>query len=344
MSEEKAPENVKRNLNITLSSFTMFATPRVRVDKKHLRLMFGCTNGYPNINMETDEEGEPLKENGFLKLSARLNGTNFIAAMGLIKAAVTKEPGWKHAIECYHTWKNGVFSEKPVHVCDLVIGVDNQGLVYITILQSGRTSSKFVFGPTEWHNYKDSDGNNLTQKAINHICATETANGLIPAITAAIALDAVDFQNTRTGMVASTRNDKDGDQKPAEGNGYNQGGQGGYQKKPWDNKGGGGGGGGYQKKPWENRNGGGGGFQKKPWDGGGGGYQKKPWDGGNGGQGGGYQKKPWDNGGQGGQQNNRPAPPDYSRCESSAFFLRQKLWYILSLCLRCRRCPFQCLL
>jgi hypothetical protein len=298
MSDDKAPETVKRSLNINFSSYTMFATPRVRTGKKHLRLMFGCSNGYPNINMETDEEGEPVKENSYLKLSARMNGPNFNAAMGMIKTAVTKEPGWKQKIECFHSWKNGVYSETPVHVCDFVVGVDNQGLVYITILQSGRTSSKFVFGPTEWHNYKDGDGNNLTQKEINHICATETVNGLVPAMATAMALDAVDFQNTRTGMIASTRNDKEDGQAPAPanaggggGNGYNNGG--GFQKKPWDNKGG------FQKKPWENRGnggGGGGGFQKKPWNGGG--YQ--------GGGNGGYQKKQWDNGG---QQNNQQANP-----------------------------------
>ncbi len=302
MSDDKAPETVKRNLNISFSSYTMFATPRVRTGKKNLRLMFGCTNGYPNINMETDEEGEPAKENSYLKLSARMNGTNFNAAMGMIKTAVTKEPGWKQKIECFHSWKNGVYSETPVHVCDFVVGVDNQGLVYITILQSGRTSSKFVFGPTEWHNYKDGEGNNLSQKEINHICAIETANGLVPAMATAMALDAVDFQNTRTGMVASTRNDKEDGQAPAPvggggGNGYNNGG-GGFQKKPWENKGG------FQKKPWNGGNGGGGGgFQKKPWEnrngGGGGGYQ-------GGGGGGGYQKKQWDNGG--GYQNNNSAP------------------------------------
>lgn len=292
MSDEKAPDNVKRNLTITLSSFTMFAAPRVRLDKKQLRLTFACTNGYPNINMETDEEGEAVKENGYLKLSARMNGTNFYAALSLIHKATTQAAGWREKIECFHTWKNGVFSETPVHVCDFVVGSDNQGLVYITILQAGRVSTKFVFGPTEWHNYKDGEGNNISQKEINTICAVETARGLSAAMASAMALDAVDFQNTRTGMVASTRNDKDETQKPAAtgsggGNGYNNGG---YQKKPWD-----GGQGGYQKKPWENRGGGQGG----------GGYQKKPWENRNGGGGGGgYQKKPWD----GGQQNNRQAP------------------------------------
>lgn len=291
MSDEKAQEVVKRNLNITLTSFALFATPRVRTNKKQLRLTVGCTNGYPNVNMETDEEGEPTKENGFLRLSARLNATNFYIFLSLIQEATKKEPGWKTGIECFHTYKNGVYSETPVKVCDLVVGTDNQGLVYITILEGGRTSSKFIFGPTEYHNYKDSEGNNISQKAINHLCANESANGLRSTMAAAIALDAVDFQNSRTPMTASTRNDRGEESPKPAGNGYNNGGN--FQKKPWENRGGGGF---QQKKPWENRGGGGGGYQqKKPWEGGGGGnYPKKQWDnngGGNQGGGGGFQNK-----------------------------------------------------
>ena len=51
----------------------------------------------------------------------------------------------------------------------MVVGVDNQGLVYVTILDPSRTSVKFVFGPTEWHNFKDTDGTSVTQKEANEI-------------------------------------------------------------------------------------------------------------------------------------------------------------------------------
>lgn len=99
MSEnENKVKEAKRKLNITLSSFTMFATPRTRKDRKQLRLTFGCTNGYPNVNIETDEEGEPSIENGFLRLSSRLNGTNFHAFLSFIETALKETAGWHVAL------------------------------------------------------------------------------------------------------------------------------------------------------------------------------------------------------------------------------------------------------
>ena len=313
MSEnDNKVKEAKRRLNITLSSFTMFATPRTRKDRKQIRLTYGCTNGYPNVNIETDEEGEPTLENGFLRLSSRLNGVNFFAFLNLIESALQESPGWSRGIECYHTYKDGEVLEVPQKINDLKVGVDNQGLVYITILQPGRTSAKFTFGPTEWHNYKDQDGNALSQKEQNHICAKASAEGLRAAMASAIALDSMDLLMGNAGLPSPSKksefnNQPAGFQKTPYQGGQNN--QGGYQKKPWNNNGGGQGNqggynnGGYQKKPWNN-NGGGqgnqGGYQKKPWNnngggnGGNGGYQK-PQYGNNQNNQGNFQKKPWEN-------------------------------------------------
>ena len=305
-------KEAKRRLNITLSSFTMFATPRTRKDRKQIRLTYGCTNGYPNVNIETDEEGEPTLENGFLRLSSRLNGVNFFAFLNLIESALQESPGWSRGIECYHTYKDGEVLEVPQKINDLKVGVDNQGLIYITILQPGRTSAKFTFGPTEWHNYKDQDGNALSQKEQNHICAKASVEGLRAAMASAIALDSMDLLVGNAGLPSPSKKPEFNSQSagfqktPYQGGQSNQGG---FQKKPWNNNGNGQNGqggynnGGYQKKPWNN-NGGGqsnqGGYQKKPWNnngggnGGNGGYQK-PQYGNNQNNQGNFQKKPWEN-------------------------------------------------
>ncbi len=321
MSEnENKVKEAKRKLNITLSSFTMFATPRTRKDRKQLRLTFGCTNGYPNVNIETDEEGEPSIENGFLRLSSRLNGTNFHAFLSFIEAALKETAGWHRSIECYHTYKDGEVLETPQKINDLKVGVDNQGLIYITILQPGRTSAKFRFGPTEWHNYKDHEGNALSQKEQNHICAKASVEGLRAAMSTAIAMDCMDNLVSNAGLPSPSKKPENGSygggsgfqKKPWNNNGDGQNNQGGFQKKPWNNNGGGNQGGynnqngGYQKKQWGNNSGGNGGqagFQKKPWNNNGGnqngGYQKSY--GNNQNNQGGFQKKPWEN-----KQNEKP--------------------------------------
>lgn len=301
-----ADDKPRRRLNMTLDSYTLFAKPRNRKDRKQLRLTFGCSNGYPNVNVETDEEGEPTLENGFLRVSSRMAAVNFNTMCALIELATKQEPGWKQAIECYHTWKDGRQYEEAQHINDLIVGVDNQGMVFISISQAGRTTTKFVFGPTEWHNYKKENGDQWGQKELNHFCASEHASGLKLAMNALIAADCMDNATQKAGLpspsIKPSGDSGGGNYQKKEWN-NNGGGNGGYQKKPWQgnqNQNGGG----YQKKPWQGNNGGGGGnyqngggYQKKPWqgnNGGGGGYQKKPWDNG-GGNNGGYQKKPWDN-------------------------------------------------
>lgn len=280
----------RRRLNMTLDSYTMFATPRTRKDRKQLRLTFGCSNGYPNVNVETDEEGEGTQENGWLRVSSRMAAVNFNTMCALIELATKQEPGWKQAIECYHTWKDGRQHDEKQHINDLVVGVDNQGMVFISILQPGRTTTKFVFGPTDWHNYKKEDGSQWGAKELNHFCAKEHASGLKQAMNALIAADCMDNATQKAGLPSPSMKPTGGD----------------FTKKPWDNNGGGN----YQKKEWNN-NGNQGGYQKKPWQGNNnnGGYQKKPWQGNNGGNGGGYngggqggfQKKPWqDRNGNGG--------------------------------------------
>lgn len=319
MADNNQPTTeAKRKLNITLSSYTLFATPRTRKDRKQLRITFGCSNGYPNVNMETDEDGEPTLQNGFLRLSSRLNGINWNAFLNLIKQAVTEEPGWKRGVECFHTFKDGVQHEEKQKINDLTVGVDNQGLVFITIIQPGRTGSKFVFGPSDWHNYRDGEGNNLSQKEINHMCAIAAADGLREAMGAAIAIDSMDLQTANAGLPSPSKKPEDGQgggnnyQRNFSNNGQGGNNQGGYQKKPWQGNNGNNQNGGYQKKPWQGNNGGnnGGGYQKKPWQGnnGGGGnnYQRNNYNN----QGGGYQKK-WDNNqNQGGNNQQQSAPKD----------------------------------
>ena len=333
MAEQQSTETEKqkRRLNINLDAATMFATPRDRKDRKQLRLTFGCSNGYPNVNVETDEDAEPNKNNGWLRVSSRLNAFNFYAFLDLIEEAASQPADWKDAIECWHTWKDGVQHETAQHINDLVVGVDKQDLIYISIVQAGRKTSKFVFGPTEWHNYKDGNGNPLTQKDMNRRLAKAAVASLRATMGSAMAIDHMDNQVTRAGLPTPSLKPGDGNfQKQWTPNGGGQGGGGGgFQKKPWQQNGGGGGQGNFQKKPWQQNGGGqgggggynnGGGFQKKPWQqngggqGGGGNFQQKTWQQNGNNQGGGQSK--WSGGNQGGG-GQAPAAP--AKVEESKF-------------------------
>ena len=276
--------------NITLSQFSMYA-PSVKNPDKQLRLNIGISGtGFPFMNVDVDENiQERTKENNFGKLTARLGGTVFFTLLNLLKIAKTKESGWKMGLQNFHNYVNGQKVDKPQHVNDVLVGVDGDGCVWMTIVENGRESVRFFFGPSDWHNWKKGDGEMATRKEMNHWSLEGYVAGVTAAMSSIIGLHAVN----------GTGEEKFGSGAPSAGNGggWNKGGNndwkdrqgnggggwkggnnngGGWQKKPWQNNGQGAGGGGG----WKNNNGSGGGWQNRNGGGNNGGWNK---DGNNGG-------------------------------------------------------------
>ena len=284
--------------NITLSQFSMYA-PSVKNPDKHLRLNIGISGtGFPFMNVDADENiQERTKENNFGKLTARLGGTVFFTLLNLLKVAKTKESGWKMGLQNFHNYVNGQKVDKPQHVNDVLVGVDGDGCVWMTIVENGRESVRFFFGPSDWHNWKKGDGEMATRKEMNHWSLEGYVAGVTAAMSSIIGLHAVN----------GTGEEKFGSGAPSaggNGGGWNKGGNSNWKDRQggggWQNRNGGGNGGGWQKKPWQNNGqGGGGGWQNRN-NGGGGGWNKGGNNGGNNGGG-------WSKGGNnfGGNQNSR---------------------------------------
>lgn len=271
--------------NITLSQFSMYA-PSVKNPDKQLRLNIGISaTGFPFMNVDADENiQERTKENNFGKLTARLGGTVFYTLLNMLKFAKTKEAGWKMGLQNFHNYVNGQKVDKPQHTNDVLVGVDNDGCVWMTIVENGRESVRFFFGPSDWHNWKKGDGEMATRKEMNHWSLEGYVSGVTAAMSAIMGLHAVN----------GTGEEKFGSGAPSaggNGGGWNKGGNSNWK----DRQNGGGwkgnnGGGQWQKKPWQNGQGGGG--WKGNNNGGGGGWQNR-----NGGGGGNNWNKGGNNGG-----------------------------------------------
>ena len=180
--------------------------------------------------------------------------------------------------------------DKPQEVNSVAIGKDNEGVIWMAVLQEGRPQQRFYFEPNQWWDYVNGDGTKPDRATLSAIVVRgylEVAPGILAAAIAEVAA-------LRMGEVAESGGASGGYQKPAyqgNGGGYNKGGysgggsynKGGYQGG--GNRGGygGGGGGGY------NRGGqGGGGYNKGGYNGGGGGYNRNNGGGYQGGNKGGY--------------------------------------------------------
>lgn len=268
MSEETPKETpaAARKRNVALSPFTMYAASSKDPDK-NLRLTFGVSaTGFPFINADADENiTERTIENNFGKLTARLGGGVFFSLLNLLKVAKSKEPGWKIGLQNFHNFVAGKRLDKPQHVNDVLIGTDNEGCVWISIVENGRDSARFFFGPGDWHNWKKADGESASRKEMNHYSVDGFVMGLGQAMSAAMGHFAINGSAVDERFPENKEAEQAGGNRPwqrqqGSGGNWNKGGGG----SNWNRGGGGGnwnrGGGGGGN--WRGHQGGGGNWKK----------------------------------------------------------------------------------
>lgn len=279
-AENAAPAKPKRK-NLALGRLGLAATTE---SGKTVTLSWGVMDENPRIIVKTDEE--PTPENGYGKITAALDTVEAGTIFATLRAALDWKPGEKVKLPNRSTYVDRQRFDKPQEVNSVAIGKDNEGCIWMTVLQEGRPQQRFYFMPNQWWDYVNGDGTKPERSALSAIVVRgylEIAPGILAAAIAEVAA-------MRMGE-APEGGSSGGYQKPAyQGNsgGYNRNGGGGYNKGGYQGGGnrggyGGGGGGGY------NRGGqGGGGYNKGGYGGGGGGYNRNGNSGGYQGNKGGY--------------------------------------------------------
>lgn len=137
--------------------------------------------------------------------------------------------------------------------CKVRVGKDEQNAIFISVLAENYPPIKFVFGPSQYHDIIDHQGNPCGIDEISRVFANVFANTATKLVLTHLAVNPSQEKPSFGGA--------DGEKKPW------QGGNGG--KKPWQGNNGGGGQKPWQKKPWQGNNNGGG---NKQWQG------KKQWN------------------------------------------------------------------
>lgn len=170
----------------------------------------------------------------------------------------------------------------------VVGGRDDQGRIFIGLIPADqdRPRPQFILHTSNWHRWLDAQNQPVSPAMASEIFARGWIRNTMELSTAVLA---VNYSERQIGADGKTIPQNGGQSQPRpQYQNSNGGGQGGFQKKPYQgnqqggykkqwqqNAGGQGGGGNYQKKPWQQN--GGGNYQKKPWqqNGGGGGHQQQ---------------------------------------------------------------------
>lgn len=285
--EAAAAAAPKKHKTVVLNRFSMKAPlPNSRGDVSSTAY-WGSFRGNPRLIVHTNDPEDANVKYG--KINANMDIGTFEELVHLIGVVCASKPGdenSKFKIVNKSNYDGDQRFDTPREVNSTLIGKDDDGRVWISVVEGNRPTPRFFFGPSEYHHVVKRDGSPVSpaEASVHFALATMKQLSQIMSVLAARA---------------ALGDEPDEDGAPKKEGGYQGGGQrqGGWQGNRSGNGGGGwqgnrgqggggwnrnGGGGGWQG----NRNGGGGGWQGNRNGGGGGGWNRGGQGGGNGGGGG----------------------------------------------------------
>lgn len=137
--------------------------------KDSATLQWGIRGNYPRITVYTSNN-QAFKDNkpdySFI-ITAPFDYLTLLYFIDQMTIIAKGSNGKKVQIDCLNTKvENGQRSNEKVVQATVVIGKDENGIVYIAALEDSKKKIKFELMPnTEWFKHKDQDGNIITDKA-----------------------------------------------------------------------------------------------------------------------------------------------------------------------------------
>lgn len=254
-------------------------------------LMFGIYRDNPRLQVKTNDPND--ENNNYGKVVAAMDPLTFGTLIAHIEELIKNPTKDVRVIDNFNLYKGGQKFDEPQFINRTMVGRDDEGRIWIKIVEDGRPAPTFVFGPPKFHVHIRMDKTPVPAAEMSQRYAAAFCRILTQVITSSIGK-----RDDGEEDAASANKPPQEQREPRQGGnwGNRQGGGGGN----WGNRQGGGGNWGNRGgNNWQGRQGGGGGnWQGRQGGGGGGNWGNR---GGNGsGNGGGN----WGNrqgGGAGGQ-------------------------------------------
>ena len=145
------------------------SAPCPTAEGKWSNLRWGLGGGSnPRITVYTGDPNDSNQSTNNGRIRAELDTVNVFSIVVLLRNALKAEPGWKCNIKCSNfIYPGGKRSEKPVHLTDIWIGKDREGVIYISVvdaLKKDRPVIKFpIVGDVRWQGFVHGDGTPYTK-------------------------------------------------------------------------------------------------------------------------------------------------------------------------------------
>ena len=138
---------------IFFSRFTMRAPlvvgGQARPDIESL-MMFGIYRENPRITVKTNDPGD--EQNSYGKITGAMDPVTWGVLMQHIKDLIKNPVKDIKVIDNLNNYKGGQKFDEPQHINRTLVGRDDDGRIWIKLLEEGRPSPTFYFGPPKYHN------------------------------------------------------------------------------------------------------------------------------------------------------------------------------------------------
>lgn len=240
---------VKRKLHALKQSKISISTPLPGNKGIYSKLRYDVFQGNPRIIVDTKDPNLGGQENKFGRIEAAMEPITFQCFLENLEKAIKAPSEFKEIIQCHNHEFSSQGRGDVAHLCDVIVGKDGEGNVYISVISTKNNwpKIKFIYALPDqrYHQMVHGDGTPWTKAEIS----IQVAKGHLQFLRESVPL-VIQFQMDQTDP--NSFGNKPGGNGGGGWKGKGQGGGGGWK----GNGGGGNGGGGWNKPQRSNDSGG----------------------------------------------------------------------------------------
>lgn len=162
----------RKKIALDNPKLTMYAPNSVG---KSARLAWGLVDNNPRITVHTNDPND--SNNDYGRISAHLDATTLYAIFELLKATIDAPGKCRDKIDCLkYTFPNGKRSDKPSVTASVVVGKDENGVIWISLSAYQRPQIQFKFSNPDFHHFIHEDGTRFTHNEVSVLYAKAYIN------------------------------------------------------------------------------------------------------------------------------------------------------------------------
>lgn len=156
------PNAARAKSPLELDKLALYTNPASPTDRT-ARLTWSLIFNNPRITVYTNKKELENKENQWGRITARLDVLVAGSIIETLRNLVNQPEGTRSVIKnINYPVNDGVRSETPVHVNDVIMGKDKEGVIWLSVVQEGFPNIKFNITFSDYHDLFHGDGTQFT--------------------------------------------------------------------------------------------------------------------------------------------------------------------------------------